>query len=262
MIVNQNISGLILLYWLVINGINLLMAIFFIMGRQSKRTNDRFIAEIPVKIDTGAYIYAGVTHDVSENGLALIFDEPVYFPDEKEVLVNLDTPKYTVTIPCEVTHVKELEHKRWQYGLMVKELDDYQKSEYYQIVYDRHHSLANTIGTSVSMLDDIFVNIHNRTKKDDVSVRRHPRIEVNEKFETVDGRWIEILDINYRYISVSNTEFLGNTFSLMLSENLEMKCRDSMIRKGLYEVTNIEELIINKEFMDLIHKWCKIMDQE
>ena len=55
---------------------------------------------------------------------------------------------------------------------------------------------------------------------------------------------------------------MGNEFSLLLGENLEMKCRDSMIRKGLYEVVNIEELVKSREFMDLIHKWSKLMEQQ
>lgn len=262
MIVKQNISAIILLYWLLVNGVNLIMAVFFIMGRQSKRINDRFSVEIPVILDTGSYRYSGVTHDISENGMAIIFDEPIYFPEGELVDVTLDTPKYTVTVKSEVTHVKEIKGKKWQYGVMVKDLEDDQKAEYYQIVYDRHHSMANTIGLNVSMIDDLYINIQNRTKKDEVSIRKHPRIEVKEKFETVDGRVVEILDINYKYISISNSEFMGNEFSLLLGENLEMKCRDSMIRKGLYEVVNIVELVKSREFMDLIHKWSKLMEQQ
>ena len=52
---------------------------------------------------------------------------------------------------------------KWKDGIQITGMDGTDKDEYFQILYDRDHSLAKTMSPSVSMIDDIFLNVQRRS---------------------------------------------------------------------------------------------------
>ena len=85
------------------------------------------------------------------------------------------------------------EGDKWKYGIQITGMDGTDKDEYFQILYDRDHSLAKTMSPSVSMIDDIFLNVQRRSAHTKNSKRQLPRIELNRTMETADRKSIGCL---------------------------------------------------------------------
>lgn len=254
LILYQQVAGIIIIYWLIVNGLNLIMALFFILGRQNKRSNDRFTVSLPITLFYNNIEYQGETVDISDNGMAILLDDPIYIPETKDIEITISSSKYETTLPCKIAHITEIKEGKWKYGLMIKEMDEEQKASYFQIVFDRHHSLANEMSTSVSTFDDLFVNLQHRVKSNQNSVRKYPRIQVHQEMKSTEGLNIMIEDINYRYIKLSSSETLPSELNLSVND-IVLKCKDSFIRDGLYEITNFEELLENQKYIDQILTW-------
>lgn len=256
LVLYQQAAGLIIIYWLIINGINLTMAIFFIMGRQNKRLNDRFNVTLPITLYYNDNEYQGETVDISDNGMAILLDDPIYIPETKDIELTISSSKYETRLQCKIAHITELTKGKWKYGLMIKEMSDEQKSEYFQIVFDRHHSLANELSISVSAFDDLFVNLQHRVKTNKNSVRKYPRIQVNQEIKATNGMSVKVEDINYRYIKLSSLTPLPEDIDLVVN-NIILKCKNSFIRDGLYEITNYEDLMENNDYVEQILNWYR-----
>lgn len=254
LILYQNVAGIIIIYWLIVNGVNLIMALFFIMGRKNKRLNDRFVVTLPITLYYNQREYQGETVDISDNGLAILLDDPIYIPESKDIELTISSAKYETKLQCKIAHITETKDKKWKYGLMIKEMTEEQKSEYFQIVFDRHHSLANEIGKSVSAFDDLFVNVQSRVKSNQNSIRKYPRIQVNQEIKSTNGLSVKVEDINYRYIKLSAVDQLPDEINLLI-QNAILVCKKSFIRDGLYEITNYESLLENNDYVNQILTW-------
>ena len=252
LVLYKNVGGIIIIYWLAVNALNLMMALFFVAGRKNLRINDRFKAELPVKIYYKEREYAGTTIDISDNGLAVCLDSPAFISEKEDVKVIIASGDYEAIMYCRVAHVQELGEK-WKYGLSIQQIDDDQKQEYFQIVFDRHHSMRDEMGFAVGTVDDIFVNVHRRLKGNKGSVRKSPRVIVRQKFQTADGGMVEIEDINYQYVKLSGVN--DDELSINLGDGVWLDCKKSSIRAGLYEIKNYEILAGNENYLNKIAQW-------
>lgn len=139
---NGFFGSVILAFWLAANGLDLVMAVFFMTGRKNLRTNDRFDVQMPAEITYLGRESHGVTENISETGLSVITKEPVYVPYEKEhAVVHLKSREYEAWIKCRAVHVRRVGNG-WLYGLQIMSLEGENKKQYYQMLYDRHHGLA------------------------------------------------------------------------------------------------------------------------
>ena len=73
--------------------------------------------------------------------------------------------------------VSKQEDGSWRYGVKLSELDEENKASYFQMLYDRDHSLAKQMGKSVSIFEDVFLNIHRRAERGTQSRRALPRVD-------------------------------------------------------------------------------------
>ena len=87
----------------------------------------------------------------------------------------------------------------WRYGVSLSELDEDNKSAYFQMLYDRDHSLAKRMSKSVSIFEDVFLNIHRRTERGAQSRRALPRVDLSLELPTVTGGKVRIVDCNYEF---------------------------------------------------------------
>lgn len=252
LILYKNIGGIIIIYWLIVNALNLAMALFFVAGRKNLRNNDRFKAELPVKIKYKDNEYIGQTVDISDNGLAVCFDMPVFIKENETVELAVEAGCYAAKMECRVAHVQEKDGK-WKYGLSISNIEDEQKGEYFQIVFNRHHSMKDEMVFSVGTFDDIFINIHRRLNGNQESVRKYPRVVVGEAFKTSEGSSVMLEDINYRYVKLSGTSL--DHVRILLGNGLYLQCKSSPVRSGLYEIENYEELIKEQDYLDKIACW-------
>lgn len=252
----NNFGSAIIIFWLAVNGLNLIMSIFFMSGRKNLRTNDRFDLEIPVKIIYHDKTYYGITRDASETGVSVNMKESVYMPHGDEVMeLQLQMGDYEAHCKGKVVQVYQ-DGEVWRYGIQMVDLDGEDKADYYQILYDRHHSLANQMSKSVSVFEDIFLNTHKRVGKNVRSQRELPRMELGVDLTTTNGRRIQAVNCNYEYIFLKQQpgESPDSLVELVIpGADQMMKCKAETAKPGLYRIENWQELLFSNVYDQLFH---------
>lgn len=246
-----NLGGIILIYWLVVNSMHLIMAVFFMLGRKNYRINDRFAIQIPAEIEYQGKKYYGMTSDMSETGLAVEMEYSAYMPHgQDEMRIRLKSGPYTCCFQARCVHVRKNEGK-WKYGIEICEIGEEDKANYFQILYDREHCLAKTMRASTGIFEDIFLNVQKRAAVGKSSKRELPRVEINRDLCTTSGQSVRVLNCNYEYLLVSG-DSLPETMEFKLPENGNiLRCRYTGKKPGLYQVENWKELVYEDAFAGL-----------
>lgn len=247
-----NYGAAVLIYWLALNAQHLVMALFFMSGRRNLRTTDRFYVRVPVEISYQGKQFYGVTTDLSETGLAVLCDKSIYMPHgEEQMTVRLKTDRYEAELGAKCVHVQK-QGDKWKYGIQITGMEGDNRDSYFQIVYDRDHSLAKTMSPSVSMIDDIFLNVQKRSTHVENSKRQLPRVELNRTMQTVDGREVFVRNCNYEYLLIKEEMNLPEAMEIRIpGSNDVMKCIKAGNKAGLYRLDNWKELLFSDAF-DLI----------
>lgn len=255
--ISGNLVNIVTLYWLALNLYSLIMAIFFMLSRVNVRKGERFYTKLDVKISFDNIILDATTNDISESGMSFILDSPEYIPYNKEIDINIKYMDYEADLKAIIVHIEQIEDK-WKYGLKIVDISDCDKNKYYQIIYDRHHTLGTTIESNI--VREIKSNIVERNKEQITSNRKLPRVALNYKISSDDGEELEILNFNYEYIGVKGRAETEK-FDLVLNENLTLKCElynvNTISKTTLYKISNIDEIINDKEAREVVLKWVK-----
>lgn len=266
MIAYESVGPVIILFWLVVNLSALIMAAFFMLGRTNQRLTERYQVSIPVCLNLQEKIYAE-TYDVSEEGLAVLLDKPVDIPMSKPIEIKIHTHHYSASMMAKIVHVKEFENQ-WKYSFQITELQEPDKGEYYQIVYDREPSLPDKIEKNASVFEEMKVNLKKRGKNAQTKEerRRTSRISLGVYFEAENGEKILVDDYNFRYVSLISEEGQAPLAKEMkmypipgnkqLFFDLEFK-REFGENKVLYYIKNHNEIAFNKDMEELIDKWSE-----
>lgn len=130
----------VILFWLLYNLIALTYAVFFMLGRDSKRKFERIMAKENVKIYVHGNWQEGETFDVSENGIAFLLDK--YIPMEKgeEFLIVVQGNDYHADLKAEFVYVKQTP-EAFYYAATVTPKEETSFQNWMQIIHDREHSL-------------------------------------------------------------------------------------------------------------------------
>ncbi len=246
-------GSVIIIFWLATNGLSLLMAIFFMSGRQNLRNNDRFFVQIPIEISYKEKKYYGMTNDLSETGLSFTLPHAEYLPYRDErVTLRLKTERYETTLEGQAVQVVHKEDGAWKYGIALNPIPfGPDKDAYFQILYDRDHSLATSVNRSAGIFEDVFLNVHRRMDKSQSSLRALPRVEMNLVCDRKDGGIVRIINCNYEYVLLqAETASLSEQMTLLLPQG-EMQCSAVPAREGLYHVDNWQELLFARSFETL-----------
>ncbi len=266
----ESFGPMIVLFWLCLNFYALVLACFFMLGRSNSRLTERYIVEIPAKIVNGGKEIYCRTHDVSEGGLSLVFDKAVDIPVSGIYDITLKTHHYKATLKAKLVYFEQ-EEDRFRYAFSIEELNEPDKGEYYQIVYDRHPSLPEKIETKDSAFFDVKQNIEmrkrrNRTKR---QRRRNIRIGVESFMNSVIGK-VYVVDYNFRYVLLNPEKTpdtnLSDKFKIYPIEGNEEIFFDcefvrSLRRKSkLYFINNHAEIAFKEEMMALVSGWMNDED--
>jgi cellulose synthase (UDP-forming) len=259
---------LLIMFWLVVNAKDLLFAIFFMLGRKNFRNHERFYVKLPVRIDYDGAITLGNTSDISESGMCVILLRPEYLPYDEDFDLRVEYDGYSAGMKGTVAHVAS-RGREWRYSVRITEIDEPNRREYMQIVYDRHHSLPTQLGDDWGMFDDFNLNLGRRTKSLQNSMRALPRISAKMPFKA-NGGVISgvILNFNYHYAAVelesyysSNADFAKNlTVDLPGGVEMVLDIADSGDSPGkgrLYAVRNWRELARDASFARIVDSWVE-----
>lgn len=244
-------GSVIIIYWLLVNGMHLIMAVFFMAGRKNHRVNDRFAVRLPIEIEYQEKKYSGMTSDLSETGMCVEMKDSVYMPHgQEQMTVRLKSERYEVHLPVRCVHVRE-QNGIWKYGIEICSMEEEEKAKYFQILYDRDHSLAKTMNHATGIFDDIFLNVQKRVSVEKPSKRELPRIELNRELQTMEGKAVRVLNCNYEYLLAAGSK-LPDTMELKIPGNeYILKCRYTDQKPGLYRIENWKELVFSDAFSGL-----------
>lgn len=267
-----SMSPVVILFWLIANLFNLIIAIFFLKGRNLLRKSERVEAEVDCEITAYGQTVKCKTKDMSETGLSVILKFPKYFKEEQNVSVQLKCGIYRVQLKAKLVHVGPYGDS-WKYAFYITELPEEYKSHYMQILYDRIPTLPLDLDEALSSFDDLKINITKRTENVVYANRKLPRISIMKPIKTTDGKVVHVIDFNYKFITIKNNgEDSGDIniadknkgyeiteeMQLVLYKNLILNCkRDSSIRGGiqLYEVANCDEIVTDSVKRNLLEQW-------
>ncbi|WP_099204221.1 glycosyltransferase [Scatolibacter rhodanostii] len=249
----------VIMFWLSVNIFNLIMSLFFMYGRRAHRQFERFDAEIDCTISYRNRIIRTKTTNISEKGLSVTLDFPEWIPSEDSVKIELTTERYRTSWCGKVANVMNIGEK-WRYGFEVTEITDENQRRMLQIVYDREPTLPKEIEKGLSTVDDIMINIHQRSKiKRNYFSRKLPRLKLNTFINTEDGKRVLVKDFNYQYITVQLGSNEAIPDKLTLCENsIQLHCQleDPTFSHGIfYRIVNLDELLSNSEFRYVLRSW-------
>lgn len=226
-------GSLIVLFWLVMNGYFLIMAIAFYAGRVNYRSSERYYARIDVDIKVADSVYRLKTSDISATGLAVKADTAYFIPPDEAIEITAYYNDYVANFKARVVHVAEVEGG-WRYAIDITEIDDKNKAEYYQIIYDRDHTLAKQIKSLVP--EDVATVVKGVLVPASPDARKLPRLNVNVQVGVGAHAEATIEDYNYQYVTVRGVEAEpGEVLTFNLGEGQSMSCVvDRKLSEGTY----------------------------
>lgn len=264
----------VLLFWLLLNLYNIIMAIFFMVGRKSYRKAERFPGEIECNISYYNENINCITTDISEGGIAIILDEPIYIPYEKNIEVSLFTERYNSKFQANIVQITEISDK-WKYAFKLNQIEDENFKQLLGIIYDREPSLPKNIEKNNSVFEDIRINIFKRGKKTILFNRKLARINLNKKLVSKECGIVTLVNFNYeyavlqtiikyktaRYLTIKIDDKIDLNFILVKSlDNLSLqKDKNKVLEYSsqLYKIENYQNIAQNKFFKRILLNWIK-----
>ena len=261
----------ILLFWLVVNFYNVIMAVFFMTGRKIHRQHERFYISadctIYFKLPSGKMTKVEcMTQDISESGMSINMNFPKYIPYDQDIHAVIRTERYKSYFQCSVVHVGEFNGK-WKYAFKIMKIDEKNYRELLNIIYDREPTLPKSIKKNSGIFDDIGINISNRRKTGINFNRKLPRAVLEKEFDTLEAGKVSVINFNYEYVLIKlidDNEGIPEKLTVLISNNMHLKCslgkdKDHMNLQNasLYVVENYEQFIDNPMFESLLRQWIK-----
>ena len=267
-ITTRSLYSPIILYWVSINLKNLVFAVFFMYGRENHRMADRFFINIPVAAEFSDYTYEGLTADVSETGLAILLEKPIYFPADEIVKLTVETEDYIAHLSGRISNVSQAGEK-WRYSFQVEPNDENEKRQYLQIVFDRDHTLPKRLDKSTGIIDDFNLNLAARSKKTSASKRKLPRIVLDLPFSIGQNKEGRLLDFNYAYASLRGIPSLSDGEILFLDYGggacLILKPAEKTAggeNAALYHVLNQQDFVEGQSYDAILERWLSLQQME
>jgi cellulose synthase (UDP-forming) len=181
-------------------------------------------------------------------------------PPDGEFELSVAYSKYSACMSVNVTHVEMRKDGKWKYCVNISKISAENKRQYYQIIYDRHHTLADKIADGWSMLDDYTLNLTQRLQTYTALQRLLPRISTDMDILSLSsGKKVKMTSFNYRYMTLIDfaekrsdvtvlAEGVHNNFEFRLT--FQETLYDGVTQ--LYRVENWEELLRSPEYSQFI----------
>lgn len=250
------IDYFVILFWLFLNLYNLVMSLFFIIGRKAVRNAERQSVSMACRVKTLYEEEKGMTVDISESGISVLLDHAMDIDENEPVELSLDDGRYHAEITGKIVLVQNRGEK-WRYVFLVQDLKE-SKAEFMQLIYDRDPSLPMNLDESVSSFDDLRINVSKRLYTQNFQNRRRARIPINSKYPTDMEMDVHIIDYNYEYVLLGSVKKIPAVFSIFLEDGLELECvLDKRLQeeKRLYKVSNYRKLHDDAELHEKLKKW-------
>lgn len=151
----------VVIFWLLYNLIALIYALFFMLGRVSRRRSERIRAQEAILVRQGDQTYRGITSDLSDGGLSFILPGNIQLPIGVPIEAEISTARYEAKVLMTLIVAKSREDAIL-YSAQVTPVDETAKRNFMQIIYDRSHTLPKTLDTWLTPFDVISSNVLRR----------------------------------------------------------------------------------------------------
>ncbi|HML45324.1 MAG TPA: glycosyltransferase [Clostridia bacterium] len=254
--------GAFIMFWLLYNIVSLVFAVFFMLGRPSQRSSERFKARIPLRVSYEGGVIETVTEDISEGGLSFTLPQPVFLPERAPMDMQLETNRYRVRLKAQLLYVGS-EADAWRYRCSVVSMDEPDWRQYLQLIYDRLHSLPTRMDKWMTTVDSLLNNQEQRMREHHLERRTAPRVSIGRAATFEEGGQCIVVDFNYHHLLVSDLAFDGDmpdTLTIALEEGIRIRCKPEEGRKRkpgttLLRVINEQDLINNRAFLRALIRW-------
>lgn len=213
------------LFWLLLNGYTLMMALFFILERPVYRSSERFNIKTNLSFVVNDEKYKEETFDVSETGLSFVSDYPHYFQPNHTYSLTIGRDTYEATIEAEFLRVDSLGENQHKYVFKYQKMDQKNYEQLILILFDRMPNFPTKI-MSQSIFRDIWVNLNKRWQRQRTYRRQYPRVKVNQsvRVRTKSGEQVcHLKEFNYDYLVLNSSEKLDELSLIVGSDGLEIK---------------------------------------
>ena len=251
------IDYIVILFWLFLNLYNIVMSLFFILGRKTVRNAERQKVSIPCVVKTRFEEMEGVTEDISESGTSIYLNVPCDIEEDEPVTLTLDDGYYHAEVEGRVVSVANRDGKRWRYAFKIVDLKD-SRAEYCQLIYDREPSLPTNLDESQSSFEDLKKNVTKRMVNSEFHNRKKARIPVNKTFLADGYNEVMMVNYNYDFVLLQKRLGLGRFLELELEDGLKLqlgKYRELGRGGILYRVENEAELYEDFVLHTKIREW-------
>lgn len=260
MIFESNDMGpVVVLFWLFLNLFILVMAMFFIMGRDFMRKSERAQVVVDCEITTKSGKYNCKTVNISENGVALELSQPINIDDKEDAKLRIWNEQYEAILKAKVVHVDN-KKKSWKYAFYI---DDYCDTfeQYLQLLYDRVPTLPQKLDTTSGGFDDLRLNITKRAAKPFYENRQLPRVTIDVSLPDEKGKKWNLLDFNYKYCTLRQEENMPEKLKLTVNKEkkLFLECvkekEKSEEERILYKIVNYDMINEDSEKNHALETW-------
>lgn len=258
----KHLGSLVILFWLVMNMYFLMMAVFFMLSRVNYRSEERYYTNLDIDIRFNKRLLKATTSDISEYGMSFTIDAPEYIPYDEDIDISIKYLDYKAKLKGRVVHVDKYMDK-WKYSIKLNHASQKDKNEYYQIVYDREHTLATKMKSNT--IKELKVNTINRSKKHIISNRKLPRIPLKVDVTTTVGNIVEVVNFNYEYVLFKG-RLDDKNINIELRNGLVLKCLKCDESAGedntLYRIDDWKKISNNEGFREMVLSWARVVERK
>lgn len=134
-------GAIIVLYWAAYNFLILLIAIAYYRGRMIDSEYERIPVKVPAALIVDNQLVNVKTVFLAEDCLMVVPTQETELPLGEEIWVAIQDNDYKAQMKVIIKQIEKMDGE-WQYLLHICEIDDAQKREYLQIIYDRNHPFS------------------------------------------------------------------------------------------------------------------------
>lgn len=256
---SNSLGPVVVLFWLIVNLYTLVMALFFVMGRNQVRRAERARLETDCEIAVNGIAYPCRTSDISETGIAVLCGTPIDLDETDVAEIRLLDPKYQPAVKGKIVYVG-IRGEVWKYAFQITDRMD-SHGNYLQLIYDRIPTLPQNLDHSSGSFDDLRINLFRRAAKPFCEKRRRPRMILDLEVPDETGELRHIDDFNYQYCTLTGGVRLPE-LKLTVCQNPEMilDCRlEQEMTQGrtLYRVSNYRQLHDNPQTRQALEAWAE-----
>jgi cellulose synthase (UDP-forming) len=254
---NFEISYIINIFWMSYNLYLLVMAILFASERPKFRNSERLIINTKAVIN-GEKVVTGITSDISETGVSIILDKPIYLNPDIIHPIEIITEKNSSKCLTKLIRIDNVNDK-YKYVFNIVKIDEINYKELIIILYDRVPFLPDKL-KNYRIYKSIERNINSRRKKFSPMNRKLPRIKIDKEFiaYSEEGAFkVNISDFNFMYCAIkSDKQYKKITIPLGYNPELQLTCKldEGLTKKSarglsIYVIDNYKQLVNSDEII-------------